>query len=124
MLLNIGRGLGFDALAEVPLAPGTRVDVVWSARIGNLGELRYVFEVHVGGSVDALLINLMKTSQDPTVQKVVAVATGEGLEKIKREASSLKMISDKLVYWSVRIVYKVNRVDRGAHGNNAETWIN
>ncbi|MCS7135783.1 MAG: hypothetical protein RMJ14_04475 [Nitrososphaerota archaeon] len=110
MLLNIGRGLGFDALAEVPLVPGTRVDVVWSAKIGNLGELRYVFEVQVSGNVDALLLNLMRASQDPTVQKVVAVATDEELEKIKREASSLRMISDKLVYWSVKEVYKVNEL--------------
>lgn len=110
MLLNIGRGLGFDAMAEVPLAPGTRVDAVWSAKIGNIGELRYVFEVHVGGNVDALLLNLMKASQDPIVQRVVAVASDEDLERIKREASSLKMISDKLVYWRVEEVVKVNRL--------------
>ncbi|MCX8193527.1 MAG: hypothetical protein N3G77_06950 [Nitrososphaeria archaeon] len=110
MLLNIGRGLGFDALAEVPLAPGTRVDVVWSAKIGNLGELRYVFEVHVGGNVDALLVNLVRASHDPIVQKLVAVATDEELEKIKREVSSLRIISDKFVYWSVREVVKVNEL--------------
>ncbi len=110
MLLNIGRGLGFDAMKEVTLAAGARVDVVWLARIGNLGELRYVFEVHVKGSIDSLLLNLMKAYQDPTVQKVVAVANREELEKIKKEASALKVLSDKLVYWDVIEVVKINEL--------------
>lgn len=110
MLLSIGRGLGFDALREVSLAAGARVDVVWLAKIGNLGELRYVFEVHVKGSIDSLLLNLMKASQDPAVQKVIAVADKEELEKIRRESSALKMLSDKLVYWDVMEVERVNEL--------------
>ncbi|MEM3066314.1 MAG: hypothetical protein QXI81_03170 [Nitrososphaerota archaeon] len=110
MLLNIGRGLGFDALREVTLAAGARVDVVWLAKIGNLGELRYVFEVHMKGSIDSLLLNLMRASQDSTVQKVVAVANEEELEKIRKEASTLKMLSDKLVFWNIREVIKVNEL--------------
>lgn len=110
MLLNIGRGLGFDALSEVTLAAGTRVDVVWLAKIGNLGELRYVFEVHMKGSIDSLLLNLMKASQDPTVQKVVAVTSEEELEKIRKEVSTLRMLSDRLVFWNIKEVIKVNEL--------------
>lgn len=106
MLMSIGKGLGFDVLREVPLMAGARVDVVWLARIGNLGELRYVFEVHIKGSIDSLILNLVKSSQDPTVQKIVAVSNEEELEKIRKEVSPLKVLSDRLVYWNIREVEK------------------
>ncbi len=110
MVLNIGKGLGFDVSSEVPLTTGARVDVVWSARIGNLGELKYVFEVHVKGSIDSMLLNLMKASQEPSVQKVVAIAIDNELEKIKKEASTIKMLSDKMLFWNVREVVKANEL--------------
>ncbi|MEM3544551.1 MAG: hypothetical protein QXF08_01805 [Nitrososphaerota archaeon] len=110
MVLNIGKGLGFDVSREVPLATGTRVDVIWSTKIGNLGELKYVFEVHVKGSIDSLLVNLMKASQDPAVQKVIAVAVEEELEKIRREASAIKILSDRLLYWNLREVVKASEL--------------
>lgn len=110
MVLNIGRGLGFDVSSEIPLVTGTRVDCVWSARIGNLGELKYVFEVHVKGSIDSLLLNLLKASQDPTVQKVVAVSSENELEKIRREAMTIKGLSDKILFWNVKEVVKANKL--------------
>jgi hypothetical protein len=110
MILEIGKGLGFDVLREVPLAIGTRVDAIWSARIGNLGELKYVFEVHIKGDINSLLVNLMKASQDPTVQKIVAVAVENELERIKREASTLRALSDKMLYWDIREVSKVHEL--------------
>lgn len=103
-LLKLGRGLGFDASSEVFLTTGTRVDAVWTAKIGNLGELKYVFEVHIKGSIDSLVLNLIKASQDPAVQKVVAVTYGKELEKIRKEVEPLKL--DKLLYWDVREVDK------------------
>lgn len=108
MILEIGKGLGFDVSREVPLAIGTRVDAMWSSRIGNLGELRYIFEVHIKGDIDSLLVNLMKASQDPTVQKIVAVSVENELEKIKKEASTLRVLSDKMLYWDIREVSKVH----------------
>jgi len=110
MLLNIGKGLGFDVSSEVPIVTGTKIDVVWLAKIGNLGELKYVFEVQIKGSMDSLLINLVRASQDPTVQKVVAVANEEELEKIKNESSTLKILSDKLVFWSIKEVTRANNL--------------
>ena len=101
MLLQIGQGLGFEVDSEVPLAPGAKVDVVWRARIGNLGEVKYVFEVHKEGSVDSLLLNLLKAQSDPTVQKVIAVSDEKRLNIIRREASGLRQLSDRLIYWTV-----------------------
>jgi len=104
MLLQIGQGLGFEADSEVPLAPGAKVDVVWRARIGNLGEIKYVFEVHKEGSVDSLLLNLLKAQSDPTVQKIIAVSDEKRLNIIRGEASSLRQLSDRLIYWTVNEV--------------------
>jgi hypothetical protein len=110
MVLNIGKGLGFDVLKEVPLASGTRLDALWSAQIGNIGELKYVFEVHVKGSIDSLILNLMKAAQDPAVQKVVAVSSEEELEKIKREALLIKNLADKILFWDIREVVRANEL--------------
>jgi hypothetical protein len=110
MVLNIGKGLGFDVLKEVPLASGTRLDALWSAQIGNIGELKYVFEVHVKGSIDSLILNLMKAAQDPAVQKVVAVSSEGELEKIKREALTIKNLADKILFWDIREVVKANEL--------------
>jgi hypothetical protein len=110
MVLNIGKGLGFDVLKEVPLASGTRLDALWSAQIGNIGELKYVFEVHVKGSIDSLILNLMKAAQDPAVQKVVAVSSEEELEKIKREALTIKNLADKILFWDIREVVRANEL--------------
>jgi hypothetical protein len=110
MVLNIGKGLGFDVLKEVPLASGTRLDALWSAQIGNIGELKYVFEVHVKGSIDSLILNLMKAAQDPAVQKVVAVSSEGELEKIKREALMIKNLVDKILFWDIREVVRANEL--------------
>jgi hypothetical protein len=110
MVLNIGKGLGFDVLKEVPLASGTRLDALWSAQIGNIGELKYVFEVHVKGSIDSLILNLMKAAQDPAVQKVVAVSSEGELEKIKREALTIKNLADKILFWDIREVVRANEL--------------
>jgi hypothetical protein len=110
MVLNIGKGLGFDVLKEVPLASGTRLDALWSAQIGNIGELKYVFEVHVKGSIDSLILNLMKAAQDPAVQKVVAVSSEGELEKIKREALMIKNLADKILFWDIREVVRANEL--------------
>jgi hypothetical protein len=44
------------------------------------------------------------------VQKVVAVANEEELEKIKNESSTLKILSDKLVFWSIKEVTRANNL--------------
>jgi len=86
---NIGTMLGFDVSTEVKVAHGAQVDVIWQARIGNLGEIKYVFEVHCKGSIDSLILNLQKASQAPSVQKVVAISDNKQLEQIRRECEGL-----------------------------------
>lgn len=85
----IGSWLGFQVDTEKAIGPGARVDVVWYARIANLGAVSYVFEVQDRGSVDSLILNLQKAQTAPTVQKLIVVSDGKQLEKIKREISAL-----------------------------------
>lgn len=84
-LVAVGNNLGFEANKEVPIARGARVDVVWSSRIGNLGVMKYVFEVHLRGSIDSLILNLQKAKRQPQVQKVIVVSTPEEIKKISEE---------------------------------------
>ncbi|AFL95277.1 hypothetical protein CL1_1074 [Thermococcus cleftensis] len=99
---DIGLWLGFDAETEKLIAPGSRVDVVWRARIGNLGTVAYVFEIHRNGSIKSLILNLQKASRSSVVQKVIAVSDGEQLAKIRREVEGLpENFVRKLVFWDV-----------------------
>ncbi len=108
LIQDIGVMLGFDADTEVPVAHGARVDVVWRARIGNLGMVTYVFEVHKSGSIDSLLLNLQKAKSSPTVQKVIAVSDEGQLEKIKSESEGLpEEFRRALEFWPVEEVQRV-----------------
>lgn len=88
-LVELGSGLGFEASSEVQIARGARVDVLWQAKIANLGMVSYVFEVQRGGSIDSLILNLQRAKNNPTVQKLVVVANTKDLKKIKDEVESL-----------------------------------
>jgi len=102
LILAIGSNLGFDAESEVRIAHGAQVDVVWRARIGNLGEVNYVFEVHRSGSVDSLLLNLQKANSAPAVQKVVAISDTVQLEQIRHECDGLPdEFRRALLFWDV-----------------------
>jgi len=102
---DIGMWLGFDTETEKLIGPGSRVDVVWRARIGNLGTVAYVFEVHKNGSIKSLILNLQKASRSSVVQKVIAVSDKEQLDKIKQEVKGLpEDFVKKLVFWDVEEV--------------------
>jgi len=88
-LVTLGIGLGFEVEQEKLIAKGARVDVIWRAKIANLGVVSYVFEVHREDSIDSLILNLQKARNDPTVQKLVVVANKTNLKKIQEEVSSL-----------------------------------
>lgn len=106
---EIGTLLGFDTDKEVRIGHGARVDVVWRARIGNLGVVTYVFEVHKSGSIDSLLLNLQKAIRNPTVQKVVAISDSQRLEQIKNEAEGLpEEFKRYLTFWDVKEVCEIN----------------
>ncbi len=101
---DIGEWLGFTSKTEAKVAEGAVVDAVWEATIGNMGRVIYVFEVQSKGSIDGLILNLLKSLNNPAVQGVVAVSDEVQLKKIKRHASEVGQISDKLKYWDYREV--------------------
>jgi hypothetical protein len=88
LLADIGTSLGFDADTEVRIAHGAQVDVVWRARIANLGLVTYVFEVHRSGSMDSLILNLQKARGASSVQKVIAVSDEAQLDQIRESTVS------------------------------------
>jgi len=88
-LVSVGEFLGFESRAEVPIGTGAVVDVVWEAKIGNMGKAIYVFEVQSKGSIDSLILNLRKALNNPAVQAVVAVADEGQLSKILKESKGV-----------------------------------
>lgn len=108
-LKDIGDWLGFETSIEELIAKGSRVDVVWRAKIGNLGMVTYIFEVHKKGSIDSLILNLLKSLKNPTVQKIIAVSNIKSIEEIKKEIENLKEdLKRLLVFWEVRDVLETH----------------
>ncbi|MCK6427586.1 MAG: hypothetical protein L6Q72_00650 [Burkholderiaceae bacterium] len=98
-LAEIGQWLGFTAKTEIKVADGSKVDAVWESTIGNMGRVIYVFEVQTKGSIDSLLMNLLKALNNAAVQGVVAVSDAEQLEKIRKHAAGVGPLREKLKYW-------------------------
>ena len=103
---EIGLMLGFRADVEKKIADGAVVDTIWEVSVSNMGRITYVFEVQTKGSIDSLLLNLLKSKNDPSVQGVVAVSDKEQLDRIKKEASAVKGLED-LKFWDYNDVLKV-----------------
>lgn len=98
-LADIGQWLGFASKNEVKVADGSIVDTVWESTIGNLGRVIYVFEVQTKGSIDSLLLNLLKALNNAAVQGVVAVSDEAQIEKIRKHAAGVPGLKEKLRYW-------------------------
>lgn len=107
-LADIGRWLGFMSHVEIKVAEGSKVDTVWEATIGNMGRVIYVFEVQTKGSTDSLILNLLKSLNNPAVQGVVAVSDAGQLEKIKKYAANVGDLSKKLRYWDYSEVLQIH----------------
>ena len=105
---EIGECLGFKATTEVTVANGARVDAVWEVSIGNMGRIIYVFEVQTSGSIDSLILNLMKAKNNKAVQGIVAVSDAEQIEKIKKEVESLSDVNKDIKYWDYTDVLEVH----------------
>lgn len=105
---EIGQWLGFASRVEQRVSEGSKVDAIWQATIGNMGRVIYVFEVQTKGSIDSLMLNLLKALNNPAVQGVVAVSDREQLEKIKKHAYDVKELRDKLKLWNYEEVLKVH----------------
>lgn len=107
-LSDIGEWLGFKGRTEVKVADGSKVDTVWEATIGNMGRTIYVFEVQTKGSIDSLLMNLLKSLNNPAVQGIVAVSDAAQIEKIRKHAASIPQLSTKLRFWDYLEVLQVH----------------
>jgi hypothetical protein len=107
-LANIGLWLGFTTKTEVKVADGSKVDTVWEATIGNMGRVIYVFEVQTKGSIDSLILNLLKSLNNPAVQGVVAISDTAQIERIRKHAMGVSQLRDKLKYWDYREVLQVH----------------
>ena len=98
---DIGLWLGFDAKNEVKVGQGAKVDAVWDFSINNIGKVTYVFEVQTGGSIDSLIMNLLKASKYKNVQGIIAVSDAEQLEKIRKESEAIfKDSTIKIQLWN------------------------
>jgi len=107
-LRDIGQWLGFEAKIEQKVSEGSKVDTIWEATIGNMGRVIYVFEVQTKGSIDSLILNLLKSLNNPAVQGVVAVSDSKQLEKIKSHARDVSGLRDKLKYWDYEEILRVH----------------
>jgi len=107
-LAEIRQWLGFTTKTEQKVSEGSKVDTIWEATIGNMGRIIYVFEVQTKGSIDSLIINLLKSLNNPAVQGVVAVSDKTQLEKIKNHAIDVKDLRDKLKYWDYKDILEVH----------------
>lgn len=107
-LRDIGQWLGFTSKIEQKVSEGSRVDTIWEATIGNMGRVIYIFEVQTKGSIDSLILNLLKSLNNPSVQGVIAVSDQQQIEKIIKHASDVKDLKDKLKYWDYEEILKVH----------------
>ena len=105
-LADIGSFLGFRSEVEKKVADGAIVDAIWEVTIGNMGRVIYVFEVQTSGSIDSLVLNLMKAKNNKAVQGIVAVTDEKQIEKIKKEVSSLP-IKNEIKYWNYEEVLRI-----------------
>jgi hypothetical protein len=112
---EIGECLGFKATTEVNVANGARVDAVWEVSIGNMGRIIYVFEVQTSGSIDSLILNLMKAKNNKAVQGIVAVSDADQIEKIRKEVESLDDIKKEIKYWDYTDVLDVHEAMKKAN---------
>lgn len=107
-IVEIGQWLGFESKSEVKIADGAVVDAIWQAQIGNMGKVIYAFEVQTHGSIDSLILNLQKATNNSAVQAIVAVSDEKQIEKIKRESKGIRDIETKLKTWNYTEVMEMH----------------
>lgn len=101
-IAEIGSWLGFEVETEKHITTGARVDVVWRAKIANLGAVSYVFEVQDRGSIDSLILNLQRAQMNHTIQKLIIVSDNEQIEKIQNEIKTMPESFRKITtFWSM-----------------------
>ncbi len=105
---DIGQWLGFNAKIEQKVSESSKVDTIWESTIGNMGRVIYIFEVQTKGNIDSLILNLLKSLNNPAVQGVVAVSDPDQINKIKKHVEAVKDLKNKLKFWDYVEVSKVH----------------
>lgn len=103
---NIGSLLGYNTDLKGNIKESGKIaDAIWEFNVGNIGKIKYVFEVQDNGSIDSLIVSLMNASQDISVQAVVAVSDEKQIAKIKQHCNSIEgSFNGKLKFWNIREV--------------------
>ena len=100
---SIGSLLGYNTSLKGNIKDSGKIaDAIWEFNVGNLGKIKYVFEVQDSGSIDSLIVSLMNASQDISVQAVVAVSDEEQINKIKKHCNNINgSFNGKLKFWNI-----------------------
>lgn len=93
---QMGQQLGCEIKSEVKIADGAVVDAIWQTRIGNMQRDIYAFEVQTYSSIDSLILDLQKATNNFTVQAIVAVSDEKKIERINKESKSIQAFESKL----------------------------
>ena len=107
---NIGIMLGYNTSKSGRITNSGKIpDAVWEFNVGNIGQLKYVFEVQDNGNIDSLIVSLMNASQDISVQAVVAISDDRQIEKIKLHCKNIEdSFNGKLKFWKISDVERAN----------------
>lgn len=100
---NIGTLLGYNSNLKGNIKDSGKIaDAIWEFNVGNIGKIKYVFEVQDNGSIDSLIVSLMNASQDISVQAVVAVSDKDQINKIKQHCNNFNSsFNGKLKFWDI-----------------------
>lgn len=100
---SIGNLLGYNSNIKGNIKDSGKIaDAIWEFNVGNIGKIKYVFEVQDSGSIDSLIVSLMNASQDISVQAVVAVSDKNQINKIKQHCNNINgSFNGKLKFWDI-----------------------
>jgi len=96
-LYEIGIALGFESHTNYDytrVGTGAILDLVWVAKVPNLVEIWYTFEVQSKGSIESLINNLLQSMNNPSVKKVIAVSDQKQLETIKTKVEEMNALTN------------------------------
>ena len=108
---NIGALLGYNTNVKGNIKNSGKIaDAIWEFNVGNLGKIKYVFEVQDNGSIDSLIVSLMNASQDISVQAVIAVSDETQINKIKQHCNNIHgSFNGKLKFWDINEVARAHK---------------
>ena len=103
---SIGSLLGYNTNLKGNIKDSGKIaDAIWEFNVGNIGRIKYVFEVQDKGSIESLIVSLMNAAQDISVQAVVAVSDKEQINKIKQHCNNINgSFNGKLKFWDINEV--------------------